>query len=182
MRTLGVTEAARDELLRLLAAVLHLGDISFAPTEPDEAGSAAALVAEERTCAPRRHPRAAAAAHCAAVAALRAAAELLRLPPPALAAAVTRRVVVAGRRASVATVHLSAAQAACARDALAKAVYTALFRWLVCTVNAAAPTHGAGAAGRHNFIGLLDIFGFEVLQVRSALLALVASPGAGSCG
>ena len=53
-------------------------------------------------------------------------------------------------------VGLGPEAAADARDALAKALYAALFAWLVACINAAL---GAGAAGRK--LSILDIYGFE---------------------
>jgi myosin-5 len=51
-------------------------------------------------------------------------------------------------------------QAAEARDALAKILYKRLFEWLVSRINAAILK-----PGRKNFIGVLDIFGFENFKV-----------------
>ncbi|XP_068595560.1 unconventional myosin-Va-like [Brachionichthys hirsutus] len=49
------------------------------------------------------------------------------------------------------------------RDALAKHVYAALFRWIVGRINSAL----ASAMKRHSFIGVLDIYGFETFDVNS---------------
>ena len=57
---------------------------------------------------------------------------------------------------------LSIEQALDARDAIAKALYSALFAWLVRSVNATilqAPRQNTSS------ISVLDIFGFEVFKV-----------------
>ncbi len=49
------------------------------------------------------------------------------------------------------------------RDALAKYVYERLFLWLVARINKSL----APDCGQSNFIGILDIFGFEIFQQNS---------------
>lgn len=59
-------------------------------------------------------------------------------------------------------------QADFALEALAKATYERLFRWLVLRLNRAldrSPRQGA------SFLGILDIAGFEIFQVCSTCLA-----------
>jgi len=55
-------------------------------------------------------------------------------------------------------------EAKASRDAIAKFLYTKLFDWLVSMVNKSLdrPTGGSPL-----FIGLLDIYGFEIFQVNS---------------
>lgn len=58
-------------------------------------------------------------------------------------------------------------QADFAVEALAKATYERLFRWLVHRINKALDrTKRQGAS----FIGILDIAGFEIFQVRAVRL------------
>lgn len=56
----------------------------------------------------------------------------------------------------------------CAKDALAKAVYSRLFEWLVMHINETLKTSVCKNNGRANnknkSIGILDIYGFEILQ------------------
>ena len=69
------------------------------------------------------------------------------------------------RRGSNYAIPLNPATAAFSRDALAKMVYERLFRWLLATQNERlAPPEGAAPA---SFLGLLDAFGFELLQSNS---------------
>ena len=58
------------------------------------------------------------------------------------------------------TVHLDSEQATDARDALAKAAYQRNFNWLVQRINTAMAPIDATTT----FIGVLDIFGFEVFD------------------
>ena len=122
----GATQAGF--VLPMLAAVLHLGNISFEALSDD--ASAVAADATE---------------------ALAAAADLLGLEQRALQAALTTRRLAAGGETVVAT--LSAAAAAANRDALAKGLYASLFGWLVDRVSeqrAGGPGErgGQGWAGR----------------------------------
>lgn len=64
-------------------------------------------------------------------------------------------------------IFYSASQADFAIEALAKATYERLFRWLVHRINRALDrTKRQGAS----FIGILDIAGFEIFQVFTYLL------------
>ena len=85
-----------------------------------------------------------------------------------LAACLTSRSMTVGTERTV--VPLTADKAVAARDALAKAVYTRLFDWIVSTVNRSL-TGGAGAAaagGASKFVGLLDVFGFEFFGTNNS--------------
>lgn len=67
--------------------------------------------------------------------------------------------------------HLSP-QADFAIEALAKAIYERLFRWILTRVNKALDkTHRQGAS----FLGILDIAGFEIFEVQlgGILIAMV---------
>lgn len=62
-------------------------------------------------------------------------------------------------------------QAEFAVEALAKASYERMFRWLVMRINKALDkTKRQGAS----FIGILDIAGFEIFEVRSQCLLVEA--------
>jgi len=68
-----------------------------------------------------------------------------------------------GRRGSVYEVPLNPAQAVSVRDALAKAIYTNLFDWIVDRVNVSMKARGAFS----HTIGILDIYGFEIFENNS---------------
>ena len=62
--------------------------------------------------------------------------------------------------------HLNQQKAAAARDALAKAIYDRIFRWIVNRINQLlAPT--AEEMEDESEIGILDIFGFEKFERNS---------------
>eukprot|EP00013_Stygamoeba_regulata_P010187 CAMPEP_0177679212 /NCGR_PEP_ID=MMETSP0447-20121125/29476_1 /TAXON_ID=0 /ORGANISM="Stygamoeba regulata, Strain BSH-02190019" /LENGTH=948 /DNA_ID=CAMNT_0019188375 /DNA_START=114 /DNA_END=2960 /DNA_ORIENTATION=- len=89
-----------------------------------------------------------------------AAAELLQMPPAVLKKGLLEKQVTMG--AEKITMNLSVEQASASRDALAKVLYSNLFDWLISRMNAI--IHRADAT---NFMGILDIFGFENFAVNS---------------
>jgi myosin I len=72
----------------------------------------------------------------------------------------------AGRRSSFSMKKLTVATAEENRDALCKELYNVLFNWLVDRINVAVKGTVAEDA---RYIGVLDIFGFEIFEVRSPL-------------
>lgn len=80
---------------------------------------------------------------------------------------------------------LNSAQALAVRDSVAKFVYACLFEWLVAIVNESlAGENGEAAERAEMFIGVLDIYGFEHFKkvpdfsdwsISSALLTVAAS-------
>ncbi|KAG2439820.1 hypothetical protein HYH02_010454 [Chlamydomonas schloesseri] len=160
MSHIGLSEAQQREVLALVAAVLHLGNIAFGDGEHASVGGGA-----EGAVVPPGAPQQA----------LEAAAVLLGVSAAALAEALTTRQIQTPEGAI--TTPLSAQAAADSRDSLAKSLYARLFDWLVAAVNAAvdeahngpaAASAGAGPAGdrKHLSIGLLDIYGFESFEVN----------------
>lgn len=65
-------------------------------------------------------------------------------------------------------VPLNRMQALATRDALAKSMYDRLFDWLIAKVNAALLTGKARCS-----IGVLDIYGFEVFDVRHTFIYFI---------
>jgi myosin-5 len=72
---------------------------------------------------------------------------------------------VGGGRASVVIKTMNVLKSTDARDALAKAIYNKIFDWLVKKVNES--LYVGDSARSDNFIGLLDIFGFEIFEENS---------------
>ncbi|GLC37189.1 hypothetical protein PLESTB_000989500 [Pleodorina starrii] len=152
MSHIGLSEQQQSAVLSTVAAVLHLGNVTFVDTDGEGAAVAGGAARE----------------------ALEAAAELLGVDPLPLAEALTTRQIQT-REGPIAT-PLSAQAAADARDSMAKVVYARLFEWLVSAVNAAVDEAHNGASGsgssggalgrRHLSIGLLDIYGFESFEVN----------------
>ncbi|KJE93198.1 myosin-Ib [Capsaspora owczarzaki ATCC 30864] len=132
MKVVGFKDADVDNCFKLVASILHLGNVEF--VAQDDAHSTV-------TDSP----------------ALSAAASLLEVDKQTLIQALTFRTVTT-REGNIST-PLNARQAAATRDALAKAVYERLFVWVIAQINnfIRAPEKEA----RH-VIGVLDIYGFEI--------------------
>ncbi|KAJ0411954.1 hypothetical protein ATCC90586_009911 [Pythium insidiosum] len=135
-----------DEILRVLAvvaALLQLGNVAF----------------EERPRAPQNVMEASVVPDSAP---FETAAELLGVAPERLAFAMTKRVL--STATETLTVSLDAAQAETTRNALVMECYRLLFGWLVAQINAQIRARSPRPC---DFIGLLDIFGFEDMAVNS---------------
>ncbi|XP_050424752.1 unconventional myosin IC [Adelges cooleyi] len=97
----------------------------------------------------------------------RIAAELLGVPKDDLAFALLNKTIEAN--GEVIRSHLDVATSNYARDALAKAIYSRLFEWLVSHINKTLQPTPTVLKRRHRLnktksIGILDIYGFEILQ------------------
>ncbi|CAF4869828.1 unnamed protein product [Pieris macdunnoughi] len=141
MQVLGIGDAEREDIIRVLAAVLHLGNVYFHRRQLRHGQEGVQL---------------------GGGAEVRWAAHLLKLPAEELARALTTRVTAA--RAEKMRSPLPIDQALDARDAFAKALYSSLFNWLVMRINSI--VHRGGLHDAHR-ISLLDIFGFEDLEENS---------------
>ena len=54
------------------------------------------------------------------------------------------------------------------RDAVAKFIYARMFDWLVTRINQSFMGDAKlVAGGKHKFVGILDIFGFEIFESNS---------------
>ncbi|XP_059608839.1 unconventional myosin-XV [Phlebotomus argentipes] len=141
MQVLGVTESEREGIVRVLASVLHLGNIYFHRRqlrhgqEGVEVGSDAEI---------------------------KWSAHLLQISSEGLLRSLTTRITEA--RAERLHTPLSIDQALDVRDAFAKALYSGLFSWLVSRINSIVHKGGTHDAQR---ISILDIFGFEDLAENS---------------
>lgn len=141
MRVIGLAEAEQDNIFRMLAAVLWLGNVSF--IENDEGNAA---IADQSV--------------------IDFVAYLLEVDSAHVHKALTLRIVETsrgGRRGSVYDVPLNLAQANSVRDALAKAIYNNLFDWIIQRVNVSLKARGAVSQS----IGILDIYGFEIFERNS---------------
>ncbi|XP_036438257.1 myosin VIa isoform X2 [Colossoma macropomum] len=144
MKKIGLDDAEKLDLFRVVAGVLHLGNIDF-----EEAGSTSGGCILKRQSSQ-------ALEHCA---------ELLGLDEEDLRVSLTTRVMLTtagGAKGTVIKVPLKVEQANNARDALAKAVYSRLFDHVVTRVNQCFPFESSA-----NFIGVLDIAGFEYFEHNS---------------
>jgi hypothetical protein len=87
---------------------------------------------------------------------------LIKIPAKTLEEKLTTRIISSGKGKSSYTVNLKAAECVDSRDAVAKAVYVALFGWIVEQLNEAQkPDDGGADMDEERYVGLLDIFGFE---------------------
>ncbi|XP_077366069.1 unconventional myosin-VI-like isoform X3 [Festucalex cinctus] len=144
MKKIGLDDAEKLDLFRVVAGVLHLGNIDF-----EEAGSTSGGCSIKKQSGQT----------------LQQCAELLGLDQLDLQGSLTSRVMLTtagGVKGTVIKVPLKVEQANNARDALAKAVYSRLFDHVVTRVNQCFPFQSSA-----NFIGVLDIAGFEYFEHNS---------------
>ncbi|XP_051781509.1 myosin VIa isoform X5 [Erpetoichthys calabaricus] len=144
MKKIGLNDVEKLDLFRVVAGVLHLGNIDF-----EEAGSTSGGCILKKKSSQ-------AVENCA---------ELLGLCEEDLRVSLTTRVMLTtagGTKGTVIKVPLKVEQANNARDALAKAVYSRLFDHVVKRVNQCFPFETSSC-----FIGVLDIAGFEYFEHNS---------------
>ena len=108
-------------------------------------------------------------------AALEAAATLLGCDHFLLRQSLTQQSTRAGRRSSFSMKKLTVVTAQENRDALSKELYNLLFSWLVDRINLA--VHGE-VGPDSVYVGVLDIFGFEIFENNRSVLRLVGFGGA----
>ncbi|KAH0883184.1 hypothetical protein HID58_059280 [Brassica napus] len=137
MDVVGITSEEQDAIFRVVAAILHLGNIEFVKGEESDA-------AEPKDDKSRFH--------------LKVAAELFMCDEKALEDSLCKRVMVT--RGESITKSLDPGSAALSRDALAKIVYSKL---LVTTIN---NSIGQDPSSKY-IIGVLDIYGFESFKTNS---------------
>lgn len=137
MKVIGLSQAEQDEIFRMLAATLWIGNIQF---QEDDSGYAA--VVDDSVVA--------------------FVAYLMEVTPEQLIHAITIRILTP-RNGEVIESPANPAQAAATRDALAKAIYHNLFDWVVERINKSLKSRQTSA----NTVGILDIYGFEIFEKNS---------------
>lgn len=143
MNVIGLEQAEQDNIFRILAAILWIGNISFVENEE---GNAA--VRDEGVT--------------------NFVAYLLEVNAEILIKSVTERIIETShgmRRGSTYHVPLNIVQATAVRDALAKGLYNNLFEWIVERVNVS--LKASGEMHTKKSIGILDIYGFEIFEQNS---------------
>ncbi|TDH69290.1 hypothetical protein CCR75_005013 [Bremia lactucae] len=155
MDIVGFTSVERAGIFDIIAALMHIGNLSFEHDEnSDKAGQSTDSGAQESDLAP------------SCIWSRDAAAMLMAVDASELERALSVRRIRAGT--DFVRMKLSAAQANNARDALAKALYGRLFDWMVKKINHFLRMDDSEKAkGGLHFIGILDIFGFEVFPKNS---------------
>ncbi|XP_047450063.1 myosin VIIAa isoform X3 [Mugil cephalus] len=144
MKVLMFTDKENWEISKLLAAILHMGNLRYEARTYDNLDA----------CEVVRSPH------------LTTAATLLEVNDKDLMNCLTSRTLIT--RGETVSTPLSMEQALDVRDAFVKGIYGRLFVWIVEKINAAIykPPSSQPKALRRS-IGLLDIFGFENFTVNS---------------
>ncbi|KAL8215013.1 hypothetical protein R6Q57_004462 [Mikania cordata] len=140
MDIVGISQKEQDAIFRVVASILHLGNLEF--TKGEEVDSA--ILKDDKS---KFH--------------LQMTAELLMCDLHALEGALLKRVMVTPEE--VIKRSLDPQGAIYSRDGLAKTLYSRLFDWLVDKINVS-----IGQDPKSNsLIGVLDIYGFESFKTNS---------------
>ena len=145
LKKLGMSDEERISVYTTIASVLHLGNVDFEDDPDDNRGGCRVTDSSEKS--------------------LQTTADLMGLDPDELRRALTARVMQAakgGYKGTVIMVPLKVHEAASARDALAKSMYSRLFDYIVKRINESIPFEKSSY-----YIGVLDIAGFEYFTVNS---------------
>ncbi|XP_042230048.1 unconventional myosin-XV-like [Homarus americanus] len=137
MQVLGFSTQEQDTIFRILAAVLHLGNVYFHRKQLRHGQEGVEIGSEAE---------------------IKWASHLLQIDDVGIKRALTTKITEA-RNERVFT-PLNIDQALDARDAVAKALYSSLFSWLVRRINQI-----IHKGSRKTHISILDIFGFEIFKV-----------------
>ncbi|XP_020485890.1 unconventional myosin-Ic [Labrus bergylta] len=142
LSVIGFTEEEVQRVLNIIASVLHLGNTQFGEGEEGET-----YITSETQ--------------------LNLTAKLLGVDGSALREALTHKKLTAKGEEMISPLNFE--QAVSARDALAKSVYGRTFTWLVQKINQSLTVKDElyHSSKGSSVIGLLDIYGFEVLQHNS---------------
>uniref|UniRef100_A0A8D0L834 Myosin VIIA n=1 Tax=Sphenodon punctatus TaxID=8508 RepID=A0A8D0L834_SPHPU len=144
MKVLMFTDTENWEISKLLAAILHMGNLRYEARTYDNLDACEVLQS----------------------ASLITAASLLEVDPQDVMNCLTSRTIIT--KGETVSTPLSMEQALDVRDAFVKGIYGRLFVWIVEKINNAIyrpPSHEHKSVRRS--IGLLDIFGFENFTVNS---------------
>jgi myosin-5 len=140
MDVVGISNEEQEAIFRVVAAILHLGNIDFGKGEEIDSS-----VIKDKDS--RSH--------------LNMAAELLMCNAQSLEDALIRRVMVTPEE--IITRTLDPDNAIASRDTLAKTIYSHLFDWIVNKIN----TSIGQDPRSKSIIGVLDIYGFESFKCNS---------------
>lgn len=137
MLHLGIDTPTQNNIFKVLAGLLHLGNVHFVDSE-DEAQPCQLMDGTKGS--------------------VRTSALLLQLPDNMLLESMQIRTIKAGKQQQVFQKPCSRAECDTRRDCLAKLIYARLFDWLVSVINSSICANSSSWTA---FIGLLDVYGFE---------------------
>ena len=139
LTTIGVSVRKQAEIFRILAALLHLGNVKITATRTESA-----LAPNEPS--------------------LVRACQMLGVNASEFSKwTVKKQLITRGEKI---TSNLTQQQALVVRDSVAKFIYSGLFDWLVETINEGLATEEV-ISQINSFIGVLDIYGFEHFATNS---------------
>ncbi|KAI3447180.1 hypothetical protein Pfo_003845 [Paulownia fortunei] len=147
MDIVGISEEEQEAIFRVVAAILHLGNVEFAKGKEIDSS----VIKDEKS---RFH--------------LNTTAELLKCDPKSLEDALIKRVMVTPEEVITRTLDPEAALGS--RDALAKTIYSRLFDWIVEKINISIGQDPNSKA----IIGVLDIYGFESFKHNRQVLTWIS--------
>ncbi|XP_006641060.2 unconventional myosin-XIX [Lepisosteus oculatus] len=137
MLHLGVHKEVQGQIFQVLAALLQLGNVQF--SYPPDESQPCELQEQSKDF-------------------LQNAACLLRVPAEELLSCLRVRTIRAGRQQHTVMKPCSQTECSMRRDCLAKVIYAHIFDWIVAFIN---QSICADSSSWCNFIGLLDVYGFE---------------------
>ncbi|KAG2372288.1 Myosin-12 Myosin XI [Vigna angularis] len=140
MDIVGINQEEQDAIFRVVAAILHLGNIDFVKGKDVDSSK----LKDDKSLF-----------H------LQTAAELFMCDAKALEDSLCKRVIVTPD--GNITKPLDPDAAALSRDALSKTVYSKLFDWIVDKINSSIGQDSNAVS----IIGVLDIYGFESFKINS---------------
>ncbi|XP_071572144.1 unconventional myosin-Va isoform X3 [Temnothorax nylanderi] len=144
---LGFTSKQQDDMLRILAGILHLGNVNISSCVSKDAKDGEVDTESSYISPSDRH--------------LLILSELLGVEVNAMRKWLCHRKIVSTREVFLKPITVE--QANGARDALAKHIYAELFNWIVTNINSSLQS----PSQPHCFIGVLDIYGFETFEINS---------------
>ncbi|RMZ91960.1 hypothetical protein DV736_g787, partial [Chaetothyriales sp. CBS 134916] len=134
LTTIGLAPETQAEIWRVLAALLHLGNIKITAARNESAHLSSSDPSLVRAC------------------------DMLGLDAANFSKWLVKKQLVTREGAIIS--NLVQQQATVVRDSVAKFIYSSLFDWLVHTINQGLATPEV-MQRLHTFIGVLDIYGFE---------------------
>ncbi|KAJ8295745.1 Myosin-2A [Rhodotorula toruloides] len=139
LSTVGITVERQWQIFKVLAALLHLGNMEIRATRTD------ALLDDDDASLVR-------------------ATSLLGIDKTEFKRWILKKQIVT--RTDKIVTSLNAAQANVVKDSVAKHIYASLFEWLVAVINESLTNEKVEGTVK-NFIGVLDIYGFEHFKKNS---------------